>query len=98
MYFPRGSTWDKWAYFRRESGPAAQISPTPAVTVAATENVGDDGTGSNNPSRFMPTGAMEEIVERVLFQVIYLQESLYPGLQYGMLSAFVIVTLYFLIP
>jgi hypothetical protein len=30
---------------------------------------------------------------RVTFQVIYPQGSLYPGLQYGMLSAFVIVAL-----
>ena len=35
---------------------------------------------------------------RVLFQVIYPQGSLYPGLQYGMLSAFMIVTLCYLIP
>jgi hypothetical protein len=34
---------------------------------------------------------------RVAFQVIYPQGSLYPGLQYGMLSAFVIVTLCYLI-
>jgi hypothetical protein len=34
---------------------------------------------------------------RVIFQVIYPQGSLYPGLQYGMLSAFVIVTLCYLI-
>ena len=34
---------------------------------------------------------------RVLFQIIYPQGSLYPGLQYGMLSAFVIVTLCYLI-
>lgn len=34
---------------------------------------------------------------RVLFQVIYPQGSLYSGLQYGMLSAFVIVTLCYLI-
>jgi len=34
---------------------------------------------------------------RVSFQVIYPQGSLYPGLQYGMLSAFVIVTLCYLI-
>ena len=35
---------------------------------------------------------------RVSFQVIYPQGSLYPGLQYGMLSAFVMVTLCYLIP
>lgn len=34
---------------------------------------------------------------RVVFQVIYPQGSLYPGLQYGMLSAFVIVALCYLI-
>ena len=34
---------------------------------------------------------------RVAFQLIYPQGSLYPGLQYGMLSAFVIVTLCYLI-
>ena len=34
---------------------------------------------------------------RVLFQVIYPQGSLYPGLQYGMLSAFMIVSLCYVI-
>ena len=34
---------------------------------------------------------------RVSFQVIYPQGSLYPGLQYGMLSAFVIVSLCYLV-
>jgi hypothetical protein len=34
---------------------------------------------------------------RVAFQVILPQGSLYPGLQYGMLSAFVIVTLCYLV-
>ena len=36
-------------------------------------------------------------ITRVIFQVISPQGSLYPGLQYGMLSAFVIVTLCYLI-
>jgi hypothetical protein len=35
---------------------------------------------------------------RVAFQVIYPQGSLYPGLQYGMLLAFVLVTLCYIIP
>jgi len=35
-------------------------------------------------------------ITRVAFQVIYPQGSLYPGLQYGILSAFVIVTLCYL--
>ena len=34
---------------------------------------------------------------RVAFQVFYPQGSLYPGLQYGMLSAFVIITLCYII-
>jgi hypothetical protein len=34
---------------------------------------------------------------RVSFQVIYPQGSLYPGLQFGMLSAFVIVSLCYLV-
>jgi hypothetical protein len=36
-------------------------------------------------------------VTRVAFQVIYPQGSLYPGLRYGMLSAFVLVALCYLI-
>lgn len=36
-------------------------------------------------------------IARVIFQVIYPQGSLYPGLQYGMLSAFVLITLSYLI-
>lgn len=36
-------------------------------------------------------------VTRVAFQVIYPQGSLYPGLQYGMLSAFVVISLCYLI-
>lgn len=35
---------------------------------------------------------------RLLFQVIYPQGSLYPGLQYGMLSAFMIIALCYAIP
>jgi hypothetical protein len=35
---------------------------------------------------------------RVAFQVIYPQGSQFPGLQYGMLAAFVIVTLCYLLP
>jgi hypothetical protein len=34
---------------------------------------------------------------RLIFQAIYPQGSLYPGLQYGMLSAFMIVTLCYII-
>ena len=34
---------------------------------------------------------------RVAFQLIYPQGSLYPGLQFGMLSAFVVITLCYLI-
>jgi len=35
---------------------------------------------------------------RVVFQVVYPQGSQFPGLQYGMLAAFVTVTLCYLIP
>ncbi|MDO9088472.1 MAG: hypothetical protein Q7U53_19875 [Anaerolineaceae bacterium] len=35
---------------------------------------------------------------RLLFQLIYPQGSLYPGLQYGMLAAFAMITLCHLIP
>ena len=35
---------------------------------------------------------------RVAFQLVYPQGSLYPGLQYGMLSAFMIVSLCYIIP
>ena len=35
---------------------------------------------------------------RVAFQVIYPQGSLYPGLQYGMLLAFTVVSLCYIIP
>lgn len=36
-------------------------------------------------------------ITRVVFQVIHPQGSLYPGLQYGMLSVFVLVTLCYLL-
>lgn len=36
-------------------------------------------------------------ITRVVFQIIYPQGSLHPGLQYGMLSAFVLVSLCYLI-
>jgi len=35
---------------------------------------------------------------RVAFQLVYPQGSLYPGLQYGMLSAFVVIALCYLVP
>jgi hypothetical protein len=35
---------------------------------------------------------------RVALQIIYPQGTLYPGLQYGMLSAFVVVSLCYMIP
>ena len=50
--FPDGSECDEWVYFRGECGPAAQASPTPAMTVEATT----DASGG-----YMPTGTAEEI-------------------------------------
>ena len=37
-------------------------------------------------------------VARSIFQLIYPQGSLYPGLQYGMLIAFIVISLCFIIP
>ena len=37
-------------------------------------------------------------VTRSIFQLIYPQGSLYPGLQYGMLFAFVVISICFIIP
>ncbi|MFZ0532606.1 MAG: DUF333 domain-containing protein [Anaerolineales bacterium] len=66
--FPDGSTCDEWAYFRGECGPAAQASPTPAMTVEATT----DASGG-----YMPPGTAEEISD--WWGVI---KSTEPGAQY----------------
>jgi putative hemolysin len=66
--FPDGSTCDEWAYFRGECGPAAQKSPTPAMTVEATTNASGG---------FMPPGTSEEIAD--WWGVI---KSTEPGAQY----------------
>ena len=50
--FPDGSTCDEWAYYRGECGPAAQKSPTPAMTAESTT----DASGG-----YMPPGTSEEI-------------------------------------
>src|SRR4030066_33006 len=50
--FPEGSECDEGAYFRGECGPAAQKSPTPAMTAEATI----DASGG-----YMPPGTAEEI-------------------------------------
>ena len=52
--FPDGSTCDEWAYFRGECGPAAQKSPTPAMTVEATQEASGGGPGGNNNQEKMP--------------------------------------------
>jgi hypothetical protein len=61
--FPDGSTCEEWAYFRGECGPAAQKSPTPAMTVEATTEASGDDSGGDNPGSFMPPGATEEIAD-----------------------------------
>lgn len=50
--FPDGSECDEWAYYRGECGLAAQTSPTPAATTAATI----EASGG-----YMPPGTTEEI-------------------------------------
>lgn len=58
--FPDGSACDEWAYFRGECGSPAPTSPEPAPTVAitieATGNSAEGGSGG-----FMPPGTSEEI-------------------------------------
>jgi len=61
--FPDGSTCDEWAYYRGACGPAAQKSPTPAMTVEATTEASGDDSGGDNPGSFMPPGATEEIAD-----------------------------------
>ena len=69
--FPDGSTCDEWAYFRGECGPAAQISPTPAMTVEATTEA------SGGKGGYMPPGTSETIADwRGVIK------STEPGLQY----------------
>ena len=56
------------------------------------------GNRSNRYSILVMLGATCILwLTRVSFQIIYPQGSLYPGLQYGMLSAFVIVALCYII-
>jgi putative hemolysin len=61
--FPDGSACDEWAYYRGECGPAAQKSPTPAMTVDATTEASGDDSGGDNPGSSMPPGATEEIAD-----------------------------------
>ena len=68
--FPDGSTCDEWAYYRGECGPAAQKSPTPAMTVEAT--IEEQASGG-----YMPPGTAEEIAD--WWGVI---KSTEPGAQY----------------
>ena len=81
--FPDGSTCDEWAYFRGECGPAAQNSPTPAMTVEATTEASGGGpggstdSGGNASGGYMPPGTSEEIAD--WWGVI---KSTEPGAQY----------------
>ena len=65
--FPDGSECDEWAYFRGECGPAAQKSPTPAMTIEATTEASGGGpggsttSGGNASGGYMPPGTAEEI-------------------------------------
>ena len=68
--FPDGSTCDEWVYYRGECGPAAQKSPTPAMTVEAT--IEEQASGG-----YMPPGTAEEIAD--WWGII---KSTEPGAQY----------------
>jgi len=59
--FPDGSTCDEWAYFRRECGPAAQKSPTPAIVVEAISTASSGTTEENASGGYMPPGTTEKI-------------------------------------
>jgi putative hemolysin len=67
--FPDGSTCDEWAYFRGECGPAAQESPTPAMTIESTTEASGGGPGGSNNSGgnasggYMPPGTTDEIAD-----------------------------------
>jgi hypothetical protein len=75
--FPDGSTCDEWAYYRGECGPAAQKSPTPAMTIEATQKANNDGAEENASGGYMPPGTSEEIAD--WWGVI---KSTPPGAQY----------------
>jgi len=60
--FPDGSTCDEWAYYRGECGPAAQKSPTPAMTVEATTEA-SGGTEEQASGGYMSPGATEDIAD-----------------------------------
>jgi hypothetical protein len=75
--FPDGSTCEEWACYRGECGPAAQESPTPAMTVEPTTEASDGGTEGNPSGGFMPPGTREEIAD--WWGVI---KSTPPGAQY----------------
>jgi len=74
--FPDGSTCDEWAYYRGECGPAAQKSPTPAMTVEATSTA-SGGIEEQASGGYMPPGTAEEISD--WWGVI---KSTEPGAQY----------------
>jgi putative hemolysin len=75
--FPDGSTFDEWAYFRGECGPAPQKSPTPAFVVEATSTASGGNTEENASGGYMPPGTSEEIAD--WWGVI---KSTQPGAQY----------------
>jgi putative hemolysin len=60
--FPDGSSCDEWAYFRQECGPAAQKSPAPAMTVAATPKASDN-PGGNAAGGYKPPETAEKLAD-----------------------------------
>jgi putative hemolysin len=81
--FPDGSTCDEWAYYRGECGPAAQKSPTSAMTIEAATEASGGGPGGSGATEeqasggYMPPGSTEKIAD--WWGVI---KSTQPGAQY----------------
>jgi putative hemolysin len=67
--FPDGSTCDEWTFYRGECGPAAQESPTPAMTTEATTEASGGGPGGGSSSGgdasggYMPPGTTDVIAD-----------------------------------
>ena len=65
--FPDGSNCDEWSYYRGECGRAAQGSPTPAMTVAATPEAsggGPGGSGGNTEGEMHQAVTCRQVLQK----------------------------------